>query len=186
MKKMKRLSAVIVSFALIFCTGCGDAGHVHSKYYVRAIALSGTEDKSVVFDFYNEKAEPHYEKGKSFETIKKDSETELGKDIFTGHTELILLSDCDYASELEFLLTEWKVSPSCVVIYADGSLRRITEELDAETLAASVRKAEENGDIPQCDIVTVLSELLSEKSAAVIAKADEDGLCGNIEIKKSS
>lgn len=183
MKIMKILSAVIVSMALIICTGCNDAGHVHSKYYVRAIALSGTEDKSVVFDFYNEKAEPYYQRGDSFENIKKDSETELGKEIFTGHTELILLSDCDYASQLEYLLTEWKVSPSCVVVYADGGLRRITEELDAERLASSVRKAEENGDIPKCDIVTVLSGLLSGNSTAVIAKADKNGLSGSIEIK---
>lgn len=183
MNIMKRLTAVIVSFALMICTGCRDAGHVHSKYYVRAIALSGTAEKTIAFDFYNEKAEPHYQRGKSFETIKKDSETELGKELFTGHTELILLSDCDYASELEFLLTEWKVSPSCVVIYADGGLRSITEELDAERLAASARKAEENGEIPQCDIVTVLSELLSGNSTVVIAKADENGLSGTIEIK---
>ena len=183
-KRIKRLAALLLVPMLVLNAGCGEAGHVHSRYYVRAIAVSGNDQKMLAFDFYNEDAEPFRQTGESFDSIKKAAEISLGKEIFTGHTELILMKDCEYTEDLVFLLREWKVSPSCVVVYADGSIKRITESVDGKRLADSVRKASDSGEIPVCDITTVLSGLLSEKAEATAAKADEKGFSGSIIIKQ--
>lgn len=167
------------ALALLFCTGCARTNQVHDKNYVRAIAVSGENTKSAVFSFYDDKTKPHSEYGESLSSLRSKTELTLGKSLFTGHTELVILGDCDYKATLEYLLNEWKVSPSCLVVYGGKNAGQLLEKQDAETLADSIRYASEQRKAPECDIVTVLSGLLSEEKTAEIAQINDKGVCGS-------
>ncbi len=174
--KVYRLLAAVVGAVML--TGCKSSDRVHDKNYVRALAVAENDGKTAVFDFYDEESEPYSAKGEDFDKLRENTELGLGKTLFTGHTELILLGDCDFTASLEFLLNEWKVSPSCLVVYSDEKEWYNIEKGDTDVLADSVRKAVKQGRSPECDIVTVLSGLLSEEGFAEIPLADSDGLDG--------
>ncbi|MBE6862075.1 MAG: hypothetical protein E7497_04130 [Ruminococcus sp.] len=174
--KVYRLFAAAVGAILL--TGCKSSDRVHDKNYVRALALSGHEGKIAVFDFYDEESKPYASAGEDFDALREKAELELGKTLFTGHTELIVLGDCDFTASLEFLLNEWKVSPSCLVVYSDEKEWYNIEEGKTDVLADSVRNAVKQGKSPECDIVTVLSGLLSEEGFAEVPFADSDGIDG--------
>ncbi len=180
---MKKFISLALAFTMTFCCGCSGNGNVHDKNYVRALAVAGENGKAAVFSFYDEKTEPFASIGENLDDIRSETELNTGKALFTGHTMLIILGDCDYLDTLETLLTEWKVSPSCKVIYAGPYAAHALKNLDAEVLSDAVEKAVEQGKAPKCDIITVLSGLLSDNRSANVAKIDENGISGSYTIK---
>lgn len=179
---MKRIVLILTALLISAGTaGCSAVKQVHDKKYLRAVSISGDESKNAVFAFYTEDSKPVSAAGESIADACKSAELKCGKDIFTGHTELIILGSCDYRETLEFLLNEWKVSPSCLVTYCGEDGAKLLENNDAERLADSVRAAQEQGKAPECDIVTVLSEILS--GSAEVAELGNDGVSGVYTIK---
>lgn len=174
--KIYRLFTAV--FIAVMLTGCKSSDRVHDKNYVRALAVAGSDEKKAVFDFYDEESEPYFSAAEDFDKLRENAELELGKTLFTGHTELIILGNCDFTASLEFLLNEWKVSTSCLVVYIDEKEWYNITEGETDVLADSVRKAVKQGKSPECDIVTVLSGLLSEEGFAEIPLTDGKGVDG--------
>lgn len=175
------ITAIIFSTAML--SGCSETDHVHDKKYLRAISLDGDEHKKAVFAFYTEEDKVIHAEGDSIEAAGKAAELECGKEFFTGHTELVILNDCDYKETLEFLLNDWKVSPSCLIVYGGEDCSEILKNNSAEELADSVKTAAEQEKAPECDIVTVLSGLFGESGSAEVAALDKDGVEGIYTLK---
>lgn len=175
-----RYTAIITAIVFItaMLSGCSETDHVHDKRYLRAISIDGDEHKQAVFAFYTEEDKAVHSVGDSIESACKAAELECGKDIFTGHTELVILNGCDYRETLEFLLNDWKVSPSCLIVYGGDECSEILKNNSAEELADSVKTAAEQGKAPECDIVTVLSGLLGGSGSAEVVSLDKDGVKG--------
>lgn len=173
---MKISAICAILLATVTLTGCAASEQVYDKHYVRAVAIAGESGKASVFAFYDESAEPFAVVGDDLESVCSEAEVGLGKTIVTGHTELIVLGDCDYVDTLEFMLNEWKVSPSCLVAYGGPYAAYALRSLDAETLNDSIQHAIKQGKVPECDIVTVLSGLLSSERSAEVASIDENGI----------
>lgn len=176
---MKQFAGIISSACVAaMLTGCSETDHVQDKKYLRAVSIDGESSKSAVFSFYTEESKVVHAEGDSIDDACKAAELECGKDIFTGHTELIILSGCDYKATLEFLLNDWKVSPSCLIVYGGEECSEILKNNGAEELADSVKTAIEQGKAPACDIVTVLSGLIKENGSAEVVALDKDGIEG--------
>lgn len=146
---MKRILSALIS--MIMLTGCA-SGNISNREYIRGIYI-GADEISV--GFYGEDREIFSSENDSPETICETAALALGKEIFTGHTELIVLGDCDRRKVLEYLLREWKVSPSCVVISGD----ELPENDKIEQTAESVRIAEKMNDEKSHNIVAVLKNI---------------------------
>ena len=157
--KIKYLLAAAA--AVLSLTGCGNTQEVQNKSYLRAVSIN--KEITAVMAFYSETEENFSAHGNDLEELKDNAEISLGRTLFTGHTEMIVLGDCDYTETLTFLLNEWKISPSCMIISGDESACR-----NASQTVDSVRRAVEKNEAPECDIVTVLSALLSENGSAEI------------------
>lgn len=170
---MKRILAVIVS--AFFLTGCSD-GNISQREYVRAVLAdkSGTS-----LAFYS--GEEIFSSEKNPQEVCGEAEIHLGKSIFTGHTELIVLGECDFRETLENMLMEWKVPPTCIVAYA-GDNAAYTLSENAERDAQSVRQAEEKGLTEECNITDVLGKLIREGKASVPV-IGENGFAGTAVIK---
>ncbi len=163
---MKFRKALILLFFPMVLSGCTNH-EVQKKAYLRDISISGNELKTVSMSFYNEDLKPTKTKSKNFDGILENSEVLNGKSIFTGHTELIILDECDYIETLRFMLEEWKVSPSCMIIYGGEDAGKIISASDSERLADSVRTAVKQKKIPENDIITVLSSLLQNNQSEI-------------------
>ncbi|MBR2283580.1 MAG: hypothetical protein IJ874_04050 [Ruminococcus sp.] len=157
---MKKLLFSII--LLLPLTGCSSDGLVHDKAYLRAAAVDGN---TYVMSFFA---------GEDIVTAQADSpeaavsaaEELIGREIFTGFTELIILDDCpDGAEVLADMLKKWRVSPSCIAVSGDSGLLYDT---DPEVLEGQVRQAQRHGTAPECGIVYVLSQLLDEKNSALL------------------
>lgn len=163
MKIRKLLFIMAVPLTMSGCT----YQEVYEKAYLRGMSVSGEDVKTVSMNFYNENSSPTKTKNQNFNDILKDSEVISGKSIFTGHTEVIVLGDCDYTETLRFMLEEWKVSPSCLVVYGGESSADIIENSDSGQLADVIRTAVKQNKIPQNDIITILSSLLKDNQTEI-------------------
>lgn len=179
MRKILSLTAIL---ALIMFTGC-TSGQIYDNNYIRAAAVAGDSGKAAVFAFYDENSKTFSSNGSNLDEILRKAELNLGKNVITGHTELIVLGDCDYIETLTFMLNEWKVSPSCLVVYGGPYAAYIIKNIEAETLADSITHAIEQGKAPECDIITVLGGLLSDDKQAEVACVGRYGFDGTVVLK---
>lgn len=174
---MARITALVL--AAVVCTsglsGCAASKRVHDKSYLRAAAVGGTDKKTLTLTFYDEDSAV-IGIGDDIDSAKHDAELQIGKEIFTGHTELVITDDNDVAERLQYFLNDWKVSPTCVVAVGQyGS--ELLQNTDAEILLGSVKQAKEQKIAPDCDIITVLGKLLRSEPAQT-AELSEYGFAG--------
>lgn len=161
-----KLKLILIPVISLMLCGCNHQ-EVQEKAYLRGMAVSGSDLKTVSMNFYNEDSSPTCTRSESFEGILENSEVLSGKSIFTGHTEIIVLGDCDYTETLRYMLEEWKVSPSCLIIYGGKNSDNIIENSDSEKLADMVRTAVKQKKIPKNDIITILSGLLKNNQSEI-------------------
>lgn len=144
----------------IFLTGCSTGADVNETAYVRAAAV---DSGKVTFSFYLDEKVISVE-ADSLESAESAAELAVGKEIFTGHTELVILSDCDKKGVIEYMLRQWKVSPSCRIAEAENGME-VLKKRKAEEIADVLAKAEEKGVTEKCGIVTVLGQFLKDGTA---------------------
>lgn len=159
---------------LMTFTGCESNGRVHDKNYLRAVAVNGDNDKTVTFTFFTKDGKYITTSGKDITEAKELAELRTGRKIITGYTEMIVLDGNNSIDTLEFMLHKWKVSPSCIVAYAENDDDIF--ESNVEKLTGSVRNAVSQGKAPECDIITVMSGLLGENQSAQVAGISTDGI----------
>ena len=109
---MRKILAAFASAALLM-TGCGgSSGHVYERSYLRTLYIDGSDDTTLTLSFFAEEDAPITVSAKDTDSARKLAELKTGKKIFTGFTELIVLGNCRDRDTLDFLLNEWKISPS--------------------------------------------------------------------------
>ncbi len=162
------MKKIILAVMCIFLTGCSTGIDVNEMAYVRAAAVEGDR---VTFSFYLDE-EVLSLSADNIENAKSAAELALGKEIFTGHTELVILEQGNEQEILEFMLNQWKVPPACRVAYAEN-VGEILKNRKAEEIVGVLKRAEEKGITEKCDIVTVLGKILNEESWDLLMLTDE-------------
>lgn len=148
---------MLLIFSAVLLTGCSSRGNVNEKAYLRAAAVDGD---SVTLVFFNEDEGTVTVPMGDPEKAKPAAELLIGKEIFTGHTEIVLLGDCDRKEILEYILKQWRVSPSCMAAESKGKGEIILKARNPEQLTGIIEQAQKKELVPSCDIITVLSRLL--------------------------
>lgn len=175
-----RLKIAVLLLAAGLLTGCASDGNVSDKRYLRAASVG---EGTVTLAFFPEGSETVTVSAKTPDEALSAAELGGGSEIFTGYTELIILDGCDSAGTLEFMLSEWKVSPSCIVACPEGSGAELLAGRTAEELEGAVKVAQEQELAGRCDIVTVLGGLLSGDRSAEIPSLSLDGFAGTKRIE---
>lgn len=173
---------IIMCTGIFSLTGCAATGLVHDKNYLRAVSITEGAETELTMTFFTGEEKTVTVSGEDISTAMKNAEILTGKPVFTGYTELVVLGNGRYEELLEFLLNDWKVSPSCIISHSDYGSGILSKE-DAEILAGSIKQAWEQGKAPKCDIITVLGDLLDKKSSAEIAELTENGVVGTYKIE---
>lgn len=169
----------LLLLTVITLTSCSSYGNVSTKAYLRALALDGNK---LTLAFYEEQ-DAITVTADNLEEAKKIAELSIGKKIFTGHTELVLLKNCDNLEILDFMLHEWKLSPSCMIAQPKYNGRTVLAMADPESLTGSIKIAQQQELAPDCDIITIIGELLGDDNTAEVAELSEKGFYGVTEIK---
>ncbi len=152
---MKKLLFLIIS--MISLTGCSSHINVNEMAYLRGLAVDGNE---ITFSCYLDD-EILTITSNDVNSAKSTAELALGKEIFTGHTELLILNNCDEKELLEFMLTEWKVPPSCRIATAKNC-GNVLKNRDSEVLVGVIKRGEEKKITEKSDIVTTLGNMLND------------------------
>ena len=160
--------------AALLLTGCTSNGLVHDKYYVRAAAVTPGSPLVMTLVFFSDEEAPVTVSGDSMSDALDKAQLDTGRKIFTGFTELLIVDGSSTADTLEYMLDEWKLSPSCSIAYSDSGSRLLMNE-PAEKLRGAVEEAVRLGKAPDCGIAEVLKKLLTDGSAelAVLPYAEE-------------
>ena len=104
--------------------------------------------------------------GDDLSAAAENGELKNGREIFMCFTELAVIGDGDVRGLLTVLLNDWKVSPSCMIVYSsDGG--SLLAENGAEKLRGMAEQAVKQGIAPECDIITVLGRLCRGEPAEV-------------------
>ncbi|MDE5854199.1 MAG: hypothetical protein K2H19_03960 [Ruminococcus sp.] len=171
---------LFLAIGLLMLTGCSSNGNVNKKAYLKAVALDGNK---LTLSFFSDEDGVITVTAKNPEEAKSIAELSVGKKIFTGHTELILLKNCNNLETLDYILHEWKVSPSCMVAQPEFNGRTILAQKKSEELTGSIKIAQEQDLAPECDIITILSGLLNDDKKVETAELSENGFCGVVDLK---
>lgn len=178
MKKGIMFAAAAMTMCML--CGCNASGRVHDKAYLRAAALD--DEGSITLAFFSDD-EALTVRGGDIPEALGNAEVKLGKRIFTGYTELVILSSSQGCEELKYLLRDWRVPPSCLTVCSSGSGERILKSNDPQALADGVRLAAKRDDAPPSDIITVLENMLADdfsETASLSVSGDvSTGVIGN-------
>lgn len=137
-------------------SGCSSTGLVHDKLYLQCVGIDGN---SVTMTFFGD--ETVTVESEDIPTAKDMAELRTGKPIVTGFTEIIVLGDCDKTAVLEYMLNEWKVSPSCMAVES-GEPREVLTGSECEELRGRIKEAVKKGVMAECGIVEVLERELKK------------------------
>lgn len=179
--------AVALLLSILACTmlsGCGGATQVRDRAYLQAIELSETDSFSVKVHDFDTQGTAASGIGTSIETALESASIPLGKELFLGHLELIAYHDPVFSSRLDTLMTDYRLSPACKIIGLPSGIT--LEETDTSALVERLRRAEENGTIPETDLFTILRELDGIGNTAFLPILTEDGFSGVVMTKDSS
>lgn len=119
--------------------------------------------------------------GEDMDDAKRNAELEKGTPVFTGYTELVIVDGSPCRDVLEHLLSDWKVSPSCMIVYSQNG-PELLEDHSPEQLLGMVKQAIKQGKAPECDVITVLGILCGDGSPAEIAELNSGGAEGRYTI----
>ena len=153
---MKKLTALSFIMMILF-TGCNSAGQVYTRNYLRSISF---DSENIIMTFFYDDM---IKFSSDMKNAKQSAEEITGREIFTGHTELVVLNNCDEISILAFLLNEWKVSPDCTVIFDSGD---ILEKKDTDDITGTVKILEKENKTDKSDIVSTLSRLINHVNSS--------------------
>lgn len=152
------MKKIILAAMCIFLTGCSSGIDVNEMAYVRAAAVDGD---TMTFSFYLDEQALTLS-ADSMDNAKAAAELALGKKLFTGHTELVILGECDEKKVLDYMLSKWKVPPACIIAESENG-SEILKNRTAEEIVGVLKRAEEKGITEKSDIVTVLGRILNGK-----------------------
>ncbi len=175
---MKALKAAALITACAFSTaltGCiTETTEVRERAYVQTMVVSESYGlKELILYPFADMGEVMYGMGGTVSAAVEDAAVSTGKEIFSGHTELICISSPVLTKELEECLNHYRISPSCQIMYLHKL--SLPEGTDTTLLTDSIAMEGEKGKIPYTDLFTVLSEIKNSDSSCLMPVLSEQG-----------
>lgn len=153
---MKKL--IFLFLPMIFLLGgCSRELEVRNRVFIQGIGIEYDGDIYSLCMRAFETDDLYKGSGVTFDEALREAQRISGKDIFTGHAELVVLS---YKSDrqIEKMLINKKISAGCLVVYDNEPLKYI-EENDAEKITGIVSilmKDDRGSKLSVCDAVNEL------------------------------
>ena len=178
--KKLRLKALCLTLSLpLILSGCNNSAiEVRDRAFIQAIGIDGEENPSVVVSIFGNDDNEDYSiyggEGKTIFEAIADAETKQDKNLFIEHIELIALGKRNLREDLEILLSNSHISPSCTVVYSDMNAGEIISDKNSWELLETIKIKSKNGYISRKSVINVLDDLLGSDKAAAIPIIEDD------------
>lgn len=164
---MKKLFSILLCINMLLLTGCRkNYTEVRDRAYVQSAFFMDNGNISLALFPFEEEKEVSYGSGVNISEALENSEVSAGREIFMGHLELLCFDNADFTDEFQSCLLDYRITPSCHVLYIQGS--QLSEESDVMLLTDRLLMEEEKGHMPKTDLFHVLSEIKSADNAALV------------------
>lgn len=167
---------VFLTGALLL-SGCG-ATQVRDRAYVQGIELSRIAEPTVHLHDFSAESAVSSGTGSTLETALEQAAIPLGKALFLGHLELIAYHEAAFSGTLDSLMTQYRLSPSCHVLLLPAGT--VLDDTDTSQLGEQLRRAEENGVLPETNLFGILREMDSTSQTALVPMVTSDGFTAAI------
>ena len=171
---MKR-RIIALSAAMLTLCGCSHKTEVRDKGFVRTIGCDDGMLQSVAVRLYGD-TNVLTGVGQTIFSAVENAETAQGKTLFTGHLELLVLSEGDIREKLSVLIKNNRISPSCSVIVTPDSATKAVTDYKEEELSGLLDSYDRKGRISRKNISDVLNDLLEDDNLAASPVLSEDRL----------
>lgn len=171
---------------LIILTGCRKETEIRDRGFVQSVGIdtSGSSNTAGLSLFHTEEERTVLSgEGKTIFSALENAEASQELSLFTGHMELLVLSQGSFSEQLEIFLDNNRISPSCSLICVKEGAAEMVMENDGlkELLDSQDRK----GYIVRKDLSSVLEDLMgNDGMAAVPVIKDGELTMGIIDNKK--
>ena len=177
--KNHKLQALCLSIALpLILNGCSNTViEVRDRAFIQAIGIDGEKNPSVVVSIFGNDSEEYSTyngEGKTIFEAISDAETKQDKNLFIGHIELIALGQRNLKDDLEILLSNNRISPSCTVVYSDINAGEIISDKNSWKLLETIKIKSKSGYISEKSVANVLDDMLGSDNAAAIPIIEND------------
>lgn len=169
---MRGIPLLLSCILLFLCTGCA-AVQVRDRAYLQALELTDPEQPTVQLHDFQTAGALAAATGSTVEQAIENAAVPIGKELFLRHLELIAYSEPEFGSQLNQLMEQYRLSPSCKVLglseemtLADTDTTHLTEQLD---------RAEKSGFLPETDLFTILREFSGSAGTALLPVVTENG-----------
>ncbi|MGN1481732.1 Ger(x)C family spore germination C-terminal domain-containing protein [Porcipelethomonas sp.] len=181
MKSKMLLPAILL---LLTLSGCSGKTEVRDKGFINTIGIDAGEEQHAAIQLYDSD-ETLEGSGKTLFTAIADSERTQGKTLFAGHMELFVSSPENIYENLQTLIRNNRISPSCSIICTPGSACELVADTSGGYLSEILESSSRGGLIIKKNISSVLEDMLgTDGIAAVPVIKDNDIYMGIINNEK--
>lgn len=149
-----KLAVAGVAIMLLF-GGCDNQLEVRDRAFVQGAAIEYDDGYTVRLKLFDN--EGFYDgKGKTFEEAVKNAGLSHGKDVFTGHTEIVVIRKNESDAILDSLVNE-DISTGCIVVFDEDPVKYV-EENNTEELVDIISGRERNGTEQKKSIRRIIND----------------------------
>ena len=152
---MYRKCFFIVIIALLLCS-CGENLEVRERAFVQGMGISKDDKVNVCLRVFDgtDKTNEYRGTGDTLEDAINDAEMTQGKDFFSGHTEIAVISSQQKYEVIKELINT-DISPGCTILYNDDPVGFVQDNdtikvLDILETAVRNKRTEK---INICDVI---------------------------------
>ncbi len=153
-------------------TGCG-RDTISNRVYTRTIGIQSDGTLTIhARDFSS--SESFSGSGSTAAQALRSCEISMGKEIRSGHTELLCLDGSTKPEVFRELLFEDGLPPACKVCFTN--LQDFFQAEETAELQQMLLLAEQNGTIGACDLASILVEWLGSGGTALLPSWDSESI----------
>ena len=158
----KSLLSLLLCLSLC-CSGCS-ATQVKDRLYLQSLELSNYRYPTVQLHAFQSEEADCSGSGSTLSAALESAEIPAGKSLFLGHLELLALQEPKFLQQLPDVMQTYRLSSGCKLLYTTRSLA----EVNTETLLESLKQEEQNGRIPETDLLSILKERCNSSGTALL------------------
>jgi hypothetical protein len=152
---MKTLGLIAVLFCtMLLLSSCDGKLEVRDRAFVQGVGIEYDGRYNVRLKLFDDDA-CYAGEGETFSAAIENAGYENGIDIFTGHTEIIIMSE-DKSMELCETLVNEEVSAGCIVFFNDDPIL-FAEKNDTGKLADVLSSRVRNGSEQKVSVRTIVN-----------------------------
>ena len=172
---MKKI--LLPALLLILLSGCSHKGEVRSMSFVKTIGTDFTEDgiQNISLRLYDSE-NTLTGNGRTIFSAIENAETSQEKTLFSGHTELFISGEGNLQENLELLIKNNRISPSCGFVCTNEKAADITSQDEENSLSGLIESNNRKGLILKRNINDVLDDMLGDDGMAAAPIINQQGL----------